>query len=381
MKKLLYCCIVLLALSCKEKFTPPSTAPNKGYLVVDGVINSGQGPTSIKLSRTVVLADSARLKPETKALVRVEGEDNSRYVLTEGAAGTYGIPQLTLNNNTKYRLYIKTTEGKEYLSDFAKPMKTPPIDNIRWEQPYDLQLFINTHDPTNNTRYYRWEFEDTWEFRSTYTSQLKYTTNIRGEINGVDYRYRDQRIEESIIVCWQGSTFNSLLIGSSAKLVRDSIDLPIHKILHGSWQLSQLYSIKVRQNALSSKGYDFFQRMKKNTESTGTLFDAQPSELKGNIHCQSDPSELVIGFMEVADIQEKRIFIYAHELNNWGYLSGCTETEVLNNIDSIRANASLMPTMVMKTTPAGNILTFGVSIPTCVDCTLRGTNVKPAFWP
>lgn len=381
MKKLLYCCIVLLAFSCKEKYAPPYTPPTKGYLVVEGTINSGQGPTTIKLSRTIILLDSARPKNETKALVRVEGEDNSSYVLPETAQGTYSINQLTLNNNVKYRLYIKTTEGKEYLSDFAKAVKTPPIDNIRWEQPYDLQLYINTHDPQNNTHYYRWEFEETWEFHSAFYTQLKYLRNQIGEPIRVDYLYPDTHFNEAIFKCWTGTTSTSLLIGSSAKLTKDSIDLPIHSIPHASQKVSVLYSILVRQNALSPKGYEFFQRMKKNTESTGTLFDSQPSELVGNIHSKTDGSEMVIGYVDVADVVQKRIYISPSQLNNWGYNSGCREIEIPNIPDSVRANSYMAPTSVAKLDLSGGILSFFASEPTCVDCTLRGTNVKPSFWP
>ena len=381
MKKLFYCCIVLLAFSCRENFEPPYTPPTNGFLVVDGVINSGPGSTNIRLSRTVALADSARMKNEVHALVRVEGEDNSSYVLTEGAQGVYSVGQLPLNSNVKYRLYIRTSDGKEYLSDFSKVIRTPPIDNIRWEQPGDLQLYINTHDPQNNTRYYRWEFVETWEFHSAYTSQLIYTRNSRGEISGIDYRYPDQSYDPTIYTCWSSAASTNLLIGSSAKLSKDSIDLPIHRISQQSVKLSVLYSINVKQHAVSSRGYEFLQRMKKNTEQTGSLFDAQPSELTGNIHAKNDPNEIVIGFIDVADVLEKRIFIRPSELTNWGYRQPCEETKVPNILDSIRAFSYLMPTNAAELTPFGGILSYFGSNAGCVDCTLSGTNVKPSFWP
>src|SRR3712207_6958843 len=31
-----------------------------------------------------------------------------------------------------------------------------------------VTIFVNTHNPENNTRYYRWEFDETWENRSVY---------------------------------------------------------------------------------------------------------------------------------------------------------------------------------------------------------------------
>lgn len=381
MKKLFYSCIVLLAIGCKQRFEPPVTPPVNGYLVVDGVINSGAGSTNIRLSRAVALADSARMKNERNAVVRVEGEDNSVFPLAEVSQGLYSIPQMSLNANVKYRLYIKTSDGKEYTSDYSRVIKTPAIDAVRWEQPGNLQLYINTHDPQNNTRYYRWEWEETWEFHSAFTSQLEYTRNSLGEISGIKYKYPDQSHDTTIFICWRTEASTNLLIGSSAKLVKDSIDLPIHSIPQRSQKLSVLYSIKVRQHALSKTGFEFLQRMKKNTEQTGTLFDAQPSELAGNIHAKNNPTEIVIGFVEVSDMQEKRIFIRPSELTNWGYRANCMETEVLNNPDTIRAYSYLTPTNVATYTPTGGIATFYGSDISCVVCTLTGVHSKPPFWP
>lgn len=382
MKKLLYSCILLLALGCKQRFEPAITQPVNGYLVVDGTINSGTGPTTIRLSRAILLADSTRPKNERSAIVRVEGENNTQFPLSETSPGVYTVPQLTLNANVKYRLYIKTTDGKEYRSDYTNVIKTPAIDGIRWEQPANgLDIYVNAHDPQGNTRYYRWEWEETWEFHSAFTSQLEYTRNATGEIVGVKYKYPDQSTDTNIYVCWRTETSTNIQIGSTAKLIKDSVDLPLHFIPRASQKISVLYSIKVKQNALSKNGYDFLSRMKKNTESTGTLFDAQPSELVGNIHAINNPLEVVIGFIDVADVHEKRIFIQPSDLDNWGYRSGCAETLVPNIPDSVRAYNYLTPTMVAETSPMGAILTYYGSDIACVVCTLTGVHQKPSFWP
>lgn len=381
MKKLFYSCLVLLGMGCKQRFEPPVTAPVNGYLVVDGFINSGNGTTTIRLSRAIALADSARMKNEGNAVVRVEGEDNSVFPLPQTSIGIYSTPQLSLNSNVKYRLYIKTTDGKEYTSAFSGIIRTPPIDNIRWEQPDGVQFYINTHDPQNNTRYYRWEWEETWEFHSAFTTTLDYARNGSGEITGIKYRYANMMHDTMNYVCWRTEASTSLLMGSSAKLVKDSIDLPIHSIPRKSQKISQLYSIKVRQYALSKAGYEFLQRMKKNTEGTGTLFDAQPSELMGNIHAKNDPNEVVVGFVEVSDMQEKRIFIRPNELINWGYRQPCAETKIPNNLDSIRNYSYLTPTNVAELSPSGGIAFYFASDMTCVICTLTGVHLKPSFWP
>lgn len=381
MKKLLYCLIALLALACKQRFEPPAVAPRNGYLVVDGVINSGAGPTTFRITRAIGLSDTSSIRYERNAVVRVEGENNSVYPLSETGAGVYSVAQLNLNSNIKYRLFIRTTEGKEYTSDFATPIKTPPIDNIRWEQPNDLTLFVNTHDPTGNTRYYKWEWEETYEFHSAYTTTLKYVKNSQGEPVGIDYLYADRSHDTTNYVCWKSENSTNLLIGSSIKLAKDSIDLPIHKVIQGTEKITVLYSLLVRQFAVSKNGYEFLQRMKKNTEQTGTLFDAQPSELVGNIHAKNDPTEMVLGYVDVADRQERRIFIRPAELRQWGFRSGCMEQKVMNHPDSILVASYLQPTNVAEYNMGGGILSFYAADPPCVLCTMRGYHLKPPFWP
>jgi hypothetical protein len=366
--------------ACKEKFELPRGAGRANYLVIDGVINSGQGPTTLRLARTLALVDSVGSRQETGATVRVEGDDNSSHPLVELSPGEYHSPQLFLSDNVKYRLHINTEDGREYVSDYAPVLRTPPIDSINWERPdNDVLFFINTHDPQNKTLYYRWEYEETWEFNSAFPSYIKYQWGTNGL--PVDVDPRDQAETQMMYTCWQSANSTSLLIGSSARLSRDTIHLPLLLIPNASWKISVLYSLLVRQYALSREGYDFLQRMKKNTEQVGSLFDAQPSELHGNVHCLTDPTEMVIGYVDIADAQEKRIFVRRNDVSPWNYRHGCVEDNIANNADTLGVYSSMIPTSVAETSQLGDTIRIFVSQPTCVDCRLRGTPIKPPFWP
>ena len=374
-KKIICCCAILLFIACREKYILPDTGPALGYLVVEGSINSGQGTTNIRLSRTVGLVDTLNINTERFASIWVEGDDNSSYVLTEASPGVY-TNLLNLDNSRQYRLRIQTSDGSVYLSDFEKALTTPAIDTITWEQPAGVEIFVNTHDNGNNTQYYRWEYEETFEFHSAFYSSVKFIVNPLGIITDVVERSFEE--SQKLYTCWKTEYSDKILIGSSTNLIRDSIHLPIQMIPYPSWKLSVLYSINVRQSSINSKEYDFLRRMKKNTEQVGSLFDAQPSELKGNIHNVTRPNEIVIGYIGVADVKEKRIFISRSQLTNWNYSQGCQETKVKNDPDSLSP----------FTIPLYGVEYFGikpqyymVTEPICGDCTLRGYNTKPSFWP
>jgi hypothetical protein len=380
MKKVFYYFILVLAVGCREKYDLPVIAPVTGFLVVDGTINGGQGPTTITLTRSVKLVDTFIIKYLTRATVRVQGKDNSSQALTETSPGVYTSNQLNLNNAQEYRLYIKTPEGKEYYSGYCPIKKTPAIESISWERNDGLQLYANTRDPQNNTKYYRWEYEETWEFHSMFESSLKYN----GNYDNPKAIYRDpltRNTDPNIITCWQGQKTTSILIASNARLSVDTAHFHLVSIPPGSWKISVMYSILVKQYALSKDGYEYLSKMKKNTEQTGSIFDSQPSELRGNIHNAADINEIVIGFIDVSEILQKRIFIKNSDLPAWGYNSGCSVKDYDNQPDSIKKYGYPTPTIPFEI--INDVITKfnGASSELCVDCTLRGTNVKPSFWP
>ncbi len=379
MNKLLLFLFVLVIAGCKEKFISPAPAVITGYLVVEGIVNNEGGTTNIKLSRSISLNDTGNIK-ESGALVKLEDNNNSFYQLFENSNGNYTIDNLHLDTSLKYRLVIKTSNNEDYLSDFVKIKKNPPIDSISWERAYDgVTIYANTHDPLNKTIYYQWEYDETWEFHSRYSASLVYVTSPppNPQNIGVANGYPD------IYKCWQFDASGNILLGSTAKLAQDIIHLPLLNIPPASIKLSVLYSVLVKQYVWSKEGYEFLERMKKNTEAVGSVFDAQPSELNGNIHCTSNPGQPVIGFFNICTIQQQRIFIRNAELPGWGYVPGCgIEIEIENNPDSIAKKASgLLPTSPRTTGPFGSVLTFYAAPEECVDCTKRGTNVKPTYWP
>ena len=120
--------------------------------------------------------------------------------------------------------------------------------------------------------------------------------------------------------------------------------------------------------------------MKKNTEQLGTIFDPQPSELNSNITNLTNPSEVVVGFVEVNDMQSKRIFISRSQVPDWRYSRYCPEIVVPNISDSIQYYSNYLPNIPNE--PKEELIpSYFAAPPDCVDCTTRGTNVRPPFWP
>ena len=384
MKKIfVFIVLVITCATCKEAYNPPLNSPPTGYLVVDGFINSNGGASTITLTRTTKLVDSVFVAYEHRAQVQIESDNNEVYPLTEGINGNYTSAPLALNAAAKYRVRIYTAEGKEYLSEYSSVKHTPVIDSVSWLQDNDgVTTYINTHDATNNTKYYRWTYVETWQIRSRYYSSLKFVYDpSTGSPNGIEYRNARREADTTILNCWQSYTARNIILGTTEKLSSDVIYLALTHMEPASIKLSVLYSVELKQYALSKGAYNFYQQLKKNTEQLGSIFDAQPSELKGNVQNTTDPAEIVIGYIDVSEEQTKRIFIYNNQLDHWGYLQSCGPQILIDNMpDSIaKYGTGLMATIPNKITLG--IEDFYAAEPECVDCTIRGTNERPSFWP
>ena len=56
--------LMCIGFSCRDLYDPGIVSSNASYLVVEGVLNAGNGPTNLRLTRTFKLDDSATLRGE-----------------------------------------------------------------------------------------------------------------------------------------------------------------------------------------------------------------------------------------------------------------------------------------------------------------------------
>lgn len=371
MKKITILLFVLFWVGCKDKYDIVLRSTDVSLLVVEGVLDAGTGPTTITLSKTIKVNDRAVFKPELKAKVSVENRSGNSISLAESANGNYINNNLGLVQGQEYRLRIKTSNNKEYLSDYVVAKEAPPIDSITWNKNVDgVMIYANSHDASNKTRYYKWDFDETWEIHSYFPAEYEWI----GGSTIVPSAYTYWK-------CWKYGSSHTINVGSSAQLVSDVISQsPIVLIPNGSEKISVRYSILLRQQALTKEAYDFYELMKKNTESIGTIFDPQPSDLRGNIKCISNPEEGVIGFITASTITQKRIFITAGDAN-WSFLQNCNTERVANKPEDIRQWVPYYLPYGAEYSPTGSLVAYYFAPATCVDCTKRGGSIqKPSYW-
>ena len=373
MRRMLIIWVILLAaVSCRERYDPPLISSKNSFLVVEANLNP-QGLTSILVTKTVPLGSgsASNISPVLNAQITVEGRDNSVRQLSSIGNGRYNNSNLGLTIGSEYRLHIKTNDGKEYLSDYVNARKTPVIDSIVYElEAAGLRIQAHAHDVTKQTRYYRWDFDETWESRSYFPSTVIYDPNIRN--------IRDRIFpDEDVAVCWKYETSAGIVLANSARLSDDIIyKAPVQLIPNGNEKLAVRYSILLRQYALDKEAYNFYELMKKNTEDLGNLFSPQPSEVRGNIRSIKDDKEFVLGYLTVSTVEEQRKFIQVP----WNFSLNCNPFSVSEFlIDSIRKYFASGENIPYEHNKPDHL--YRGAEAQCVDCTKRGGSTKkPSYW-
>ncbi len=371
---------IFLLPACRQRYNSPVHVPAAGYLVVEGFINSGNEQTEIKLSRSTSL-DSPYFQAESGASISIEGKSgaSSNFTLTENGPGVYDGTGPGLDPGDEYRVHIVLSNGKEYVSDFSPAKTTPPIDSVSWQYaPAGVSIYASTHDPQNSTHYYKWDFVETWKYTAQYFSDLV---------------YRDDSLfarpeNELIYTCYKTVPSSSIIVASSTKFASDEIyEQPIQFIPFTTNKLVIKYSINISQHALSKNAFEFYQKMQKNTEELGSIFDAQPSEITGNLHNLNDATETVVGYVECSTGTEKRIFIDRLDFPSTVITTGYEQCD--------------FDTLLNKGSTLANFFSGGGYIPLnyvydkngfwvgetasgidCADCRqMGGVLQKPDFWP
>lgn len=382
--------LCLWGLACKKPYLPPVVSASNSFLVVEGVINTSTDSTFIHLSRTVPLSSALSSVPETGAVVTIISDANVTYPVMEKGNGYYVASPINAKTSAKYALKINSANGESYQSDFVVAKNSLPIDSVYYKVTGSgVNVYADTHDPGNNSKYYRWDYTETYEYHSAFHTYDSLATVPKDTV-------LLRSFGGQIYQCWRSDTSTSIILNSSAKLSNDVISQnQLAFIPSTSEKIAGRYSILVKQYVLTPDAYNYYRILQKNTEKLGTIFDAQPAELPGNVHCLSNPNELVIGFVTAGAVAQGRIFIDNRNLPGWQsdnpYASCYLDTDLFkraifgtkafeNEVKEYIYTGIHYPVANFTNTFTGAILGYTASTPFCVECTVRGTNIRPKFW-
>ncbi|MDP4222199.1 MAG: DUF4249 domain-containing protein [Bacteroidota bacterium] len=361
--------LILIGASCITKFIP-ETNEDKNMLVVEGLITDHPEDNVVKLSLSMPLGGRANIKPLKGCTVTVTDDKGNLYYFTEtSTAGTYksGMQGIT---GRKYTLHVITRDilTKNY-SYYSLPMEMQPvplIDSVFYEKVTiaektterpkleGCQVYLNTHDPAGECKYYRWDFNETWEFRLPFGYPKNNT-------------------------CWISDNSSAINIKNASLMSEDRINrLPIRYISNETDRLKVRYSILINQYSLNMDEFGYWEKMQNVMQDVGGLYDIIPAFVPGNVFCVEDPAEKVLGYFSVSAKTSKRIFIKDNFSGIVNLYGDCIRDTIYGTgpIPNLNITVWILE-QELYARPPYTVITDARG---CADCTTRGTTTKPYFW-
>jgi hypothetical protein len=365
--------LMIIINGCITEFIPAVTEP-KLLLVVEGLITDQPETDTIKLSRSMPLGNKSEAIPLAGCIVKISDDLGNIYDLKEIDDGKYITDSATFRGvvGRSYILHISVSNGNRFLNyeSYPSEMKpVPPIDSLYYEKTVirektqndplieGCHILLNTRDPENNCKFFRWDFTETWVLRLLWP---------------VDN-----------MTCWITENSKLINIKSTDAIAEPYIDrYPINYISNETDRLKRKYSILVNQYSLNEDEFIFWEKLRNITQQVGGLYDIIPSTIASNLQCVEIPGQTVLGYFSVSAKKSKRIFIKDDFAGIIDHYANCVyKTVYTDDQESIPfINVSVWALEIHHGSFGSAPYTILTRDRGCSDCTVRGSKTKPDFW-
>lgn len=388
---------LLLLNACIEEFIP-ETFTFEDFLVVEATITDEFKFQEIKLSRTFEFGENP-IK-ETQANVQIIDDSQNSYNFFETESGNYvSNVKFSVEPNRTYTLKVTTKNSMSYTSSAVMlPSNTAQITDVSYSKSTNsnieegIDILVDSFDPSGNSKYYRYEFEETYIIIPPFWSPIEIIIVSDVPPFKVDHQLKTR--EER--VCYNTIISNDIIQTETNSLSEDRITkFPVKFISSKDSIIRDRYSILVKQHVQSLEAFTYYKILNEFSISESVFSENQPGFLEGNIFSDTSPNEKVIGFFEINSVSSKRLFLNYKDVfpneNKPPYFAECVEIELpdLVNpedpdnsplIDKIKSGMIHIETNysffgdIVEEAPY-----FIINIE-CGDCTVFGTNIRPDFW-
>jgi hypothetical protein len=358
--------------ACVTEFIP-RVKETRELLVVEGLITDQHVSNKVKLSLSLPFGKKSEAVPLGRCIVTIVDDLGHSSILHETVTGTYATDSTDFTGvpGRIYTLNIVTgpnNNNLRYISDPVEMKPVPHIDSLYYKKTvieppahfFDgingCNIYLDTHDPDNNCRYYRWDFTETWVIRLPFDI-----------VNNK---------------CWVNNKSDTINIKSTAAFSQSSIkDHMVTYVSNLSDKLKSRYSILVNQYSLTPEEYSYWEKTQNILVQTGGLYDIIPASIPSNLHCIENPDDDVLGYFSVSAIASQRLFIQDKFEGVLDPYKNCITDTLYTSVDPPGTGTSIWILFAerhpsMPNPPYLIITTYKG----CADCTLRGTTLKPSFW-
>lgn len=392
------------------------TSDAGNILVIDARITDQNALQNVFLTRTVAFGTDTLLA-ESGALVALEAESGQQFDFHEKEKGVYRSNQfLELIGGNRYRLIVRTTDGKQYSSGYETMPARVPISEVKTVRKFNalqkegVEVTVSNFSGPEDSGAYRYAYEETYMVIPPFYNPFEW-----GEI---DYDFSDgDGWEVSVTprttdvgVCFATNKSKDIILANTTGLSENNlIDFPVRFIGRDEYMISHRYSILVSQFHQSAEAHSFYSTLDDFSSAESIFNTVQPGFLEGNI--QSLDGGKVIGYFELSSYSEQRVFFSYQDLfpgealppyltncatgapplypegfhiGPGGVLDGVTGSPLIDAIQAgliaYHAENEDYEDYIEREGRLGGAAPYLTKPLSCVDCTAVGTTARPEFW-
>lgn len=348
-------------------------------LVVDGDILIGD-TTKIELSSLQPLR-GIRTKGGVTGEVWIEDDGGRKYedpVTRRGSS--FAIDMTDAPKDRKYRVGIKLdapvqgSSSVNYHSSWVEVQDAPVIDSVSYIND-DKNVFVRLSlSSPGGSGCFRWDYDEIWEFHSLLYAYAEYRYN-----EGIFLFDELYNSWNPYYWCWSYSASHEAGIAIAKSTGGERIiNHDVLQIRRSSPKLMSMYYVKVKARNISEECYEYLRGIQENSDATGSLTSPDPSQMVGNVRSETDPLEVVYGYVGASCVSFKELFIgnalYRKPYEDYGSIIPTSNSiPVLNHYYDIGYRP-------YYTEDEGESYIWVTD--RCVDCTKAGgTKNKPSWWP
>lgn len=310
---------ILSVIGCLDPFTFDNLDQDTS-IVVDGQLLSNDGPHIVRVSKVLEFGDKF-FDPVAGALVRLNHND-TYYDYEEVSPGQHVIPtgiispeegdvcfiELRLPNGDMIISSPDVIPGSNDLQEanavFDTEFRTDKFGISRRQR--IIEITVNADFPKideGKDFFLRYGIEEDYSYPEVPCGGLHQPKTCYLNIPAFSKEF---------------TLFNSAL---SSKSRVDSL-LLFKKQDLASVEFRGKHYFSVFQYTITEDAYEYWLRVKEVTNQSGTVFDKPPAPVFGNLINQTNPSQPVLGYFELASVSIARTFVLPFE-----YFAGATDQD------------------------------------------------------
>lgn len=250
-------------------------------LVIDGRVNSADAVQTLSLTRTSVIGRSKNFPPEAGATVALVENGQKSYAYQETQAGIYKIFNFTPRIGNTYQVNIKLASGEQYASEPQVLPMPVPIDTayFTFDGERALTLFTKLTIPKDSeVPYLRARIAHVYQHTDLYCGGLDIVRTCYYELN--------RATDNQLVPTLDGSALER---GAS-------IPFPVAQANVIDSIFGEVSFYTIFQESITLNTLRYWEKVQKLLEQSGSIFDAPPGQIRGNIYKVDEPEKLVLGF-------------------------------------------------------------------------------------